>query len=147
MANRHSTPLTLVVDGDPAVRTRVRGILEVECWSVLEASDGREALRLLATKPEVGFLVTGIKLRGMTGIELAAAVRSSVGRIPVLYLTGCFKLLFAGRNTLPQDDAFLSRPFSRLELLQAVHQSVAVFRAPLRLPVAQPIVFRVLAMR
>lgn len=143
MTDTQTLPLTLVVDQNPAIRTRVRGILEAEEWPVLEASDGREALRLLATEPEIGFMVTGIKLLGMTGIELAAAVRSVVGRLPVLYLTGCFEMLFAGRATLPQDDAFLTRPFSRLELLQAVYQSVAVFRAPLRLPAARPIVFRV----
>lgn len=142
MTEKRATPLTLVVDGDAALRTRVRRVLEAEDWAVLEASDGREALRLLASEPEVGFLVTGIKLRGMTGIELAAGVRSFSGRMPVLYLTGCFKLLFAGRTTLPQDDAFLTKPFSRLELLQAAYQSVAIFRAPLRLCAAQPIVFR-----
>jgi CheY-like chemotaxis protein len=145
MTDRHPTPLTLIVDDDPAVRTRVREILEAEDWAVLEASDGRQALRLLATEPEVGLLVTAIQLRGMTGIELAAAGRSFIGRMPVLYLSGCFKLLFAGRSTLPQDDALLTKPFSRLELLQAVYQSVAIFRAPLRLAAAQPIVFRVLA--
>ena len=145
MTDQHQTPLTMIVDGDPAVRAHVRGILEAERWPVLEASDGREALRLLGAEPDVGFLVTGIKLCGMTGIELAAAVRARVGRLPVLYLTACFELLFAGRATLPQDDAFLTKPFSRLELLQAVYQSVAIFRAPLRLPAAPPIVFRVCA--
>jgi CheY-like chemotaxis protein len=143
MTNEHTPPLTLIVDGDPATRTRVRAILEAEDWPVLEASDGREALRLLTAGPKIGFMVTGIKLQGMTGIELAAALRAFIGRMPVLYLTGCFELLFAGRTTLPQDDAFLTKPFSRLELLQAVYQSVALYRAPLRRPAVQPIVFRV----
>jgi len=44
--------------------------------------------------------------------------------LKVLYLTGCTDLLFEERATLRQEEAFLEKPCSAIELLQAVELAI-----------------------
>lgn len=126
MATERAAPLTLVVDDDARIRRLVRRTLEAEKWTVLEARNGPEALHLISTDPAIAVLVTDVRMPGMTGIELATAVRSQRRFLPVLYLTGSPDLLFKEQQILRDGEAFLTKPFTRLALLQALHQIVAI---------------------
>src|SRR5580658_619975 len=66
-----SGPVVLVVDDDPDVRDVVTQTLEREGMTVVDASTGAEALRILAGDPTIDILLTDIMMPGITGITLA----------------------------------------------------------------------------
>ncbi len=77
----------LVVDDDADIRQCYRFILEPR-FTVLEAPNGREALRLLEAR-EVALLVVDIHLPVMNGVELIRAVRDDprLRAVPVIVQT------------------------------------------------------------
>jgi CheY-like chemotaxis protein len=56
----------------------------------------------------------------MDGDELAARLRQSWPDLKVLYLTGYSQALFGNRALLREGEAFLEKPCSPAELLEAV---------------------------
>jgi two-component system, cell cycle sensor histidine kinase and response regulator CckA len=119
-----------VVDDESQVRAIVRRLLEADNWKIVEAADGAEALRLISTVSPVSLLITDVRMPGMNGMELAAEVRHRGHRIPVLYLTGFADALFVSRAVLRDGEAFLTKPFTRTGLLQAVRDVMAIEPAP-----------------
>jgi CheY-like chemotaxis protein len=77
----------LVVDDDPDLRRRLRGLLEKDGWAVTEAADGREALDRLADRPSLVLL--DLLMPGMDGFEFLAEFRrrAEFRSVPVIVLT------------------------------------------------------------
>jgi CheY-like chemotaxis protein len=82
----------LVVEDDADVRGEVRVALEDHGYAVLEAEDGREALRVLfgESRPDVRLIISDLVMPRMSGSEmlqiLSSYSRSS--RIPVVVVSG-----------------------------------------------------------
>jgi two-component system KDP operon response regulator KdpE len=86
--DRLSGVRVLIVDDVSELRQVIRWILEVEGATVLEAPNGREALRLAQTEP-VDVALTDLGLPDMSGEDVVAGLRSvSRGRIPVAVISG-----------------------------------------------------------
>lgn len=77
----------LVTDDDPEVREVIATILAEPGYSVLTASDGYEAVRILADN-WVNLLVTDVKMRGIDGFELARQAKVMRPQINVIYFSG-----------------------------------------------------------
>jgi PAS domain S-box-containing protein len=77
----------LVVDDDPDLRRRLRGLLEKDGWAVDEAADGREALDRLAAPPSLVLL--DLLMPVMDGFEFLAEFRQreEFRSVPVIVLT------------------------------------------------------------
>ena len=60
--------------------------------TVFSATSGAEALRLLKEKSDIDLLITDQAMPGMTGSELAAAVRSQWPDLPIIIATGYAEL-------------------------------------------------------
>jgi CheY-like chemotaxis protein len=115
----------LVVDDDDAIRHVVRAVLEAGDFEVLEASDGESALELLSTSngeaPAV--VVLDVMMPGLDGIEVCRRIDHD--RAKVLMLTA---RLDAGTEQASKDAgavAFLTKPFSAIDLLEAVEALLA----------------------
>jgi CheY-like chemotaxis protein len=81
----------LVVDDDPAVLEELALAIGRRGVTVLSAGSARMALSVLAGRPDVGVLVTDIRMPGMDGIALAEAVLAGRGEaeaIELLLVTG-----------------------------------------------------------
>ncbi len=83
----------LVVDDEPDIRGIVAEELELEGFHVLSAGSGDEALRVLAQagSPDevaLGLLVTDLRMPGMSGFDLVAALRARHGPVPAIIATG-----------------------------------------------------------
>lgn len=63
----------LIVDDDPASLELARVILEAAGWEVHAASSGEEALALLERRV-VPYVLTDVRMPGMSGVELARRV-------------------------------------------------------------------------
>jgi CheY-like chemotaxis protein len=94
------------------VRAAASRALRARGYTVLEASEGRSALRLLRDhKRDVRLLVTDIVMPGMNGRELAEMARERMPELRVLFMSG-----YADDNDLRQSVEhagahFIEKPF------------------------------------
>ena len=128
----------LVVDDDDRVRAVVRAVLEADDFEVAEAADGMSALELLAAEEDgagddllgeagVGntagrsrpnVLVLDVMMPGMDGIEVCRQIDHRTTK--VLMLTAREDLATREASIAAGADAFLAKPFSAVELLDAI---------------------------
>jgi two-component system, cell cycle sensor histidine kinase and response regulator CckA len=115
----------LVAEDDPGVRALVTAILQRYGYNVMTAVDGRQGLELHTTFGHlVDLIVTDISMPDMTGPELVSSIRAAGSTVPILYISG-----FTADALPPPDDAprhFLPKPFTPLELAQAVRHALAL---------------------
>ena len=78
----------LVVDDIPANRLIAEAMLKQLGWSVLLASDGREALRVLNAN-SLDLVLLDISLPGMSGMEVCRRIRENMALVdlPVIAYT------------------------------------------------------------
>jgi signal transduction histidine kinase len=112
----------LLVDDEDAARQPAADRLRELGYTVLEARDGPEALRILAaTRPDL--LVTDVGLpNGMNGRQLAEAAREGVPGLPVLFISG-----YAG-TSLPPGIDMIDKPFELDVLVRRVRMALEVDR-------------------
>src|SRR5687767_5973099 len=80
-------PNVLVIDDDEAVRGQLERLYGQSGYSVASAGSAEEGLRLLA-QGGIDFVITDIKLPGMSGAELIALMHDSYPDVPVIAVTG-----------------------------------------------------------
>lgn len=115
------TPLrVLVVDDEPFIRTTVSMMLTLEGHSVETAADGEAGLRL-AEQHLPDAILTDLHMQRLDGLALLAAVRSDPAMVHtrVVLLTGDNRADVLA-TTGPQADAWLTKPFTRAQLLAAL---------------------------
>jgi PAS domain S-box-containing protein len=106
----------LVVDDDPAVREVTATFLEELGHEILEAGDGPTALRTLEAG-EIDLMVADLAMPLMSGAELAATVKASRPRMPVLLVTG-----YAELDKLPKEYPLLHKPFRQADLARCIQE-------------------------
>ena len=107
----------LVVEDVEPLRKMVRASLELYGYTVLEASDGAEALRLLAlynTTPDL--LLTDLVMPNMTGRELIEALKVEGKLGKVLVMSGYTDGQVLQRAGPGDSYPFLRKPFTHEEL-------------------------------
>jgi DNA-binding response OmpR family regulator len=111
-------PPILIADDDADVRRLIAGLLARAGHSVLEAADGREALRLLyARRP--GLVVLDVTMPALDGWQVLERIRE-VSDVPVLMLTASGEELNRVRGLRAGADDYVPKPFGRQELLARV---------------------------
>jgi CheY-like chemotaxis protein len=108
----------LVVDDEPLVRQTLGNLLRSAGHTVAEADCGASALKLLDQTP-VDCVLTDLGMPGMTGWEVARAIKSRSREIPVLLLTGWAEQA-DGDASAEGVDRILTKPIQRADLLQAI---------------------------
>ena len=112
-----ATGTALVVDDEDLVRMTTADMLIDLGYRVIEASSGEAAMRLIGAGVRFDVLVTDHLMPGMTGTDLAYAVRDLSPERPVLIVSGYAET--AGIDaTLPR----LTKPFRRDDLAAALSQ-------------------------
>ncbi|MDQ2762131.1 MAG: response regulator, partial [Pseudomonadota bacterium] len=107
----------LVVDDENLVRMTTADMLADLGYKVIEATSGEEAMRLINDGVQFDLLVTDHLMPGMTGTDLAYAVRKLRPERAVLIVSGYADI--AGIDaTLPR----LAKPFRRDELAARLSQ-------------------------
>jgi CheY-like chemotaxis protein len=110
----------LIVDDEPDIRLTLRVILELAGHDILEAGDGRGALRMLQQAPDVVLL--DIRLPDIDGLEVLRIMKDEpdVAGIPVVCVSA-----HSSDDTLRQAlalgaVAYLSKPFDFAHLRDVV---------------------------
>ncbi|MGZ3449412.1 MAG: PAS domain S-box protein [Polyangiales bacterium] len=119
---RHSEKI-LVVEDDELVRRTTCGILRETGYSVLEASNGADALAEIE-RNEIQLLITDVVMPGMSGLELVTKARAHRPELAALLLSGYSEEVLHGETALAGSVSFLPKPFKATELLDATRTAI-----------------------
>ncbi|HEX8339215.1 MAG TPA: response regulator, partial [Pyrinomonadaceae bacterium] len=114
----------LVVDDEENVRELLTDILESEGYRVELASSGREALEKFGDGAAFDALFTDLGMQGMSGWELAHAVRELDEKIPVAVVTGWGEAVGSSERQAARVDWVIAKPFDAAQIL-AIAREVA----------------------
>jgi DNA-binding response OmpR family regulator len=114
--------LVLVVDDDEMIRRLVRAVLEADEFEVAEARDGETALRL-ASEAQPSVVVLDIMMPGLDGVEVCR--RLDHDQVKVVILTARDDPRLEDECRTAGADAFLTKPFSSIQLLDLVAELMA----------------------
>jgi two-component system, OmpR family, KDP operon response regulator KdpE len=112
----------LVIDDERAIRKLLRTGLSTQGYEILEASDGKTALELLAQEPDMVILDLG--LPDMKGLDLLKAIRVQNESVPIVVLSsrgdeaGKVEALDLGA------DDYVTKPFGMDELLARLRNAL-----------------------
>lgn len=110
-----------MVDDEENIRILVRFNLEKSGYEVIEAGDGKEALRLVAAmRPEIVLL--DLMLPGMDGLEVCRSLKSNpqTAALPIIMLTAKSDEIDRVIGLELGADDYLTKPFSQRELLARI---------------------------
>jgi excisionase family DNA binding protein len=120
---RGAGPVVLIVDDDERMREYVRVNLEMEGYTVREAGDGEEGLKVLEeSAPDLVLL--DVMMPGVDGWEMLQRVqgRHGVGSIPVIMFSGKIDETAAGEAAKRGAQGFIGKPFNPQELIDQTKQ-------------------------
>jgi CheY-like chemotaxis protein len=113
----------LWVEDEDALRNLGSVVLETYGYTVLTAANGQEALRLVERRTEkLDLLLTDVVMPGISGCELASALRNLQPDLKVLFLSGYTEDTILHRGIPKDGTAFLNKPFSPASLTTKVRQ-------------------------
>ena len=114
----------LLVEDEPSVRAVAYEQLVQQGYTVLEAENGAEALRVAAAQGSVGIdlLLTDIVMLLMGGEELADQLRTSYPNARVLYMSGYTDESIVRDDRLGPNAGFMQKPFTPSMLATKVRE-------------------------
>ena len=129
---RNVAKTVVLVDDEDLVRRLVARVLERAGYRVIALMTAEDALAILSSGEAIDLLLTDVTLPGMNGVELA---RLTLGQQPDLKLI-CMS--GSGEEDMVTDllaratgtTAFLSKPFSTVELVETVNRVLDTVEGP-----------------
>jgi two-component system, cell cycle sensor histidine kinase and response regulator CckA len=119
------TETILVVEDESAVRQLARRLLTSKGYTVVEATNGGEALELLRERhEEIDLVLSDVVMPVLGGRTLSAEMRRLGFRIPMVFMSGYTD------NSEPLKDPFggvapfVAKPFTAATLLENVRQAL-----------------------
>ncbi len=115
----------LVVDDSVTIRRTAESLLKREGYEVQTADDGFEALaKIVDWRPSIIFL--DIMMPRLDGYQTCAVIKnnSEFYLTPVIMLSSKDGIFDRARGALVGSEQYLTKPFTREELLEAIHQHV-----------------------
>jgi PAS domain S-box-containing protein len=107
--------IALLVDDEDLVRESTAEMLGDMGYHVVEATSAERALKMVEEGLAFDLLVTDHLMPGMSGVELARAIRARHPGLPVLIISG-----YADTDTIAPDLPRLAKPFRRGDLADSL---------------------------
>jgi len=113
----------LLVEDEESVRELVRETLKSKGYSVMEAPDGIQGMKVAESfEGKIDILITDVAMPGMSGHELAKRVAASRPGIKILFLSGYTEDAIIHEGVLDPGTAFLQKPFTLQALARKVRE-------------------------
>jgi CheY-like chemotaxis protein len=112
----------LYADDDLVLRKTVAAFLAKMKHAVILASDGYEALRVLADR-SIDLLITDIRMPRMTGFELARQAKLMRADLKIIYVSGRFSETDRGSDA--PDGVLMDKPLDPDDLIQEVNRQLS----------------------
>jgi CheY-like chemotaxis protein len=109
--------IVLVVDDEDVIRRLIRTVLEADDYEVVEARNGDMALKL-ANEAHPAVVLLDILMPGIDGVEVCRRLDHTA--VKVVIITARDDPLLEDACKEAGADAFLTKPFSSVELLDLV---------------------------
>jgi signal transduction histidine kinase len=122
--------LICVVDDDDILRAMIRAELEADGYSVVEAVDGEDALRLCnQQKPDL--MIVDVVMPRMDGFELCRRLRNQpeTALLPILMATGLDDVASIGQAYEAGATDFIPKPLTWIMLIHRVRYMLRAARA------------------
>jgi two-component system cell cycle sensor histidine kinase/response regulator CckA len=117
------TETVLLAEDESDVRELAREFLEASGYTVIEARNGQQALKLAAEHSgEIDLLVSDLVMPGMTGQQLAALLQQGDSGLRVVFMSGYSEHAAAEAAQAGSSVRILTKPFNRGALLRAVRE-------------------------
>ena len=111
----------LLVEDEMSVRHLTHKFLEGNGYHVLEAIEGREAMRVSEHYDgPIHLLLTDVVMPGMSGCELVKTLSPLRPEMKVLYMSGYTDDAITGHGNLERGSSFLQKPFTLDRLARKV---------------------------
>src|SRR6185295_5557578 len=108
----HGAETILLAEDDKTVRTLARVVLERYGYRVIEAFDGREALRLAASHRErIDLLVTDMVMPGITGLKLIEEFSPLHPEAGILVMSGYNDAGLSDAEIRRRGISYIQKPF------------------------------------
>jgi excisionase family DNA binding protein len=120
---RTSGPLVLVVDDDDRLREFMRVNLELEGYSVREASSGEEALEAIEDQAPA-LVLLDVVMPGIDGWQMLQRMQERHGSIPVIMFSGQVDSTVANDAEERGARGFVGKPFDPQQLIERAKQLV-----------------------
>lgn len=127
----------LLVEDEPDIRDFVGEVLKARGYTVLEARDGEDALRVVEQYREPLHLVlTDVVMPKLGGRELVTRLLARHPHLGVLYMSGYPDDTLGARGVLEAGAILLAKPFTPQQLVAKVRQvlDATLIDRPLRVP-------------
>jgi two-component system capsular synthesis sensor histidine kinase RcsC len=111
----------LVIEDNTVLRALVRGLLESQGYSVVEAANGAEGLQVYAAAP-ADLVITDLEMPVLDGFQVLRALRHTAPAAAVLAISGDPHALVQARTLTPYT---LAKPLALQPLLATVQRLVA----------------------
>jgi len=113
----------MLIDDSRTIRRSAETMLSKEGCEVITANDGFEALALIH-KHEPDLIFVDIMMPHLDGYQTCAIIKNNAKfkNVPVVMLTSKDGLFDKARGRIVGSDHYLTKPFTRDELLSAVRQ-------------------------
>ena len=117
----------LIIDDDDQVRKMLRLTLNAAGFDVVEAKDGKIAMKIFHQNPDLDLVITDLIMPEKEGIETIIELRRNSPDIPIIAISG-------GGRIDPNDYLYLAgklgaqktleKPFSRKDIIDAVNELI-----------------------
>lgn len=115
------TETILLVEDDPGVRKVTRSTLVNYGYSVLSASDGKQALKIFDSyHSSIDLVLTDVVMPNMNGREIVEIIVNKNPRIKVLYFSGYTDDNIAHHGVLEDGVEFIQKPYSQIDLVSKI---------------------------
>jgi two-component system, cell cycle sensor histidine kinase and response regulator CckA len=117
------TETLLLVEDEAAVRASVRRLLEWHGYTVLEARNGADALRVYAAHEKgIDLVLTDVVMPEMGGHELVERLRALRPGLRVLFMSGYTERAFTSNGSIPPGVGFVEKPFTVETLMRRLRE-------------------------
>lgn len=120
----------LVVDDSRSMRSALVRFLKNKCYRVREANNGREALDLLATDPDIRLVITDNEMPEMDGFTLVKEIRKLYSKddLAVIGISARTNSALTVRFINNGANDFLNKPFVKEELYCRAEHNLEMLR-------------------
>ncbi len=117
--------VVLIVDDEMVLRMLMTDVLQESGYRTIEASDGPNALKILASDARVDLLITDVGLpNGLNGRQVADAARKTRPNLKVLFITGYAENAVVGNGHLDPGMQVMTKPFEIAAFSQKVRDMI-----------------------
>jgi len=117
------TETILLVEDEDSVRKIEKQLFEENGYTVRDAPDGEEALRICEERgQDIKLMITDVVMPGMSGRELADRLASTCPHIKVIFMSGYTENSIVHHGVLEEGVHFIQKPFNNEALLRKVRE-------------------------